>query len=97
VSELAGDLAADQEREKVKDRIREFIVRSGRLSGLDDDTEIFRVGYFSSLFALQLVAFVESEFAIEIRSEDLEIHNFSSVNAMARMVCARAGADSGNG
>ena len=35
---------------------------------------------------MQLVAFVEKEFRIDIDSEDLEMDNFRSVNALAALV-----------
>jgi methoxymalonate biosynthesis acyl carrier protein len=43
-------------------------------------------GYVNSLFAMQLVAFLESEFHLRIDNEDLEIENFRSVNALVRLV-----------
>jgi methoxymalonate biosynthesis acyl carrier protein len=67
-------------------RIAAFISRSfeGRMVAPDDD--IFALGFANSLFAMQLVAFVEKEFRIDIDSEDLEMDNFRSVDAISALV-----------
>lgn len=68
-----------------KTRIREFI--SPRWPGeLRDDDDIFAAGLVNSLFAMQLVVFVEKEFEIEIGSQDLERDNFRTVDSIARLV-----------
>ena len=47
---------------------------------MNDTDNIFEMGFVDSMFAMQLVCFVESEFGIEIGNEDLDINNFNSVN-----------------
>jgi len=47
-----------------------------------DDDNIFELGFVDSLFALELVNFVEKEFRIEVTDEDLNLSNFSSVSAI---------------
>ena len=66
--------------------IRGFMSRSfdGRTVGDEDD--IFALGFANSLFAMQLVAFVEGHFRIDIDSDDLEIENFRSVAAISGLV-----------
>jgi methoxymalonate biosynthesis acyl carrier protein len=66
--------------------IRSFMSRSfeGRTVGNEDD--IFALGFGNSLFALQLVAFIERQFDIEIGSEDLEMDNFRSIRAISQLV-----------
>jgi methoxymalonate biosynthesis acyl carrier protein len=73
-----------------KVRIRSFL--GGRLPGeLADDDDIFETGLVNSLFAMQLVLFVEQEFAIEISNEDLERDNFRTVNSITGLVERHAG------
>jgi methoxymalonate biosynthesis acyl carrier protein len=66
--------------------ITDFVSRSfeGRQIAPDDD--IFALGFGNSLFAMQLVAFVEKEFNVGIESEDLEMDNFRSIQAIASLV-----------
>ena len=51
-----------------------------------DEDDVFALGFGNSLFAIQLVTFVEGEFEIEIESEDLDMDNFRSVLAISSLV-----------
>ena len=51
-----------------------------------DDEDIFGTGVVNSLFAMQLVMFVEKEFGIEVSDDDLTMDNFRTVNAMAALI-----------
>ncbi|MEK8173925.1 acyl-CoA dehydrogenase family protein [Streptomyces sp. M19] len=55
-----------------------------------DDTDIFSTGLVNSLFVMQLVLFVESEFGLTVEDEDLEMDNFRSVDAVGRSSRASA-------
>ena len=70
----------------IKERIRNFISRFFRGHNLRDDEDIFSLGFVNSMFAMQLVQFVEMEFGVEVESEDLELDNFRSINAIAALV-----------
>ena len=69
-----------------KQKIREFLSRHLRNHELCDDEDIFALGFVNSLFAMQLVMFVEKEFGITIDNEDLDIDNFRSINAIVNLV-----------
>jgi acyl carrier protein len=45
----------------------------------------------NSLFAVQLVTFLEKTFAIEIGMDDLDIENFKSLNATTAFVMRKNG------
>lgn len=53
---------------------------------IDPDVDIFAMGLVDSLFAMQLVLFVESTFSITVERTELDIDNFRSVNALAAFV-----------
>ncbi len=53
---------------------------------LGDDDNIFALGYVDSVFAVQLVCFVEERFGIKVIDTDLDIDNFSSVNRIVQFV-----------
>jgi acyl carrier protein len=78
--------------ETIASPIRSFMSRSfdGRTIGNDDD--IFALGFGNSLFAMQLVSFVEAQFGIEIESEDLEMDNFRSIQAIVRLIARKKAA-----
>lgn len=67
-------------------KIRNFIVE--KFPGIDfaDGDDIFALGFATSLFAMQLVMFVERSFGLEISNEDLEMSNFRSVDALVALV-----------
>ena len=70
----------------VKETVRNFINNSINIDGLGDDENLFESGIVNSLFAVQLMTFVERSFGIEIGMEDLDVENFKSVNATAAFI-----------
>lgn len=76
---------------EIKEALRGFILRSVRIARLDDDDDLFESGIVNSLFAVQLMTFVEKTFAIEVAMEDLEIDNFRSLNATTGFVLRKNG------
>lgn len=72
--------------EEIRTRIESFLVRHLRSEGVGRDCDIFGLGLVTSLFALQLVEFVEGEFSLMVETEDLELDNFRSVDAIAQFV-----------
>jgi len=59
------------------------------------DTDLFATGGMSSMFALQLVIFLEKRFGVAIDGEDLHLDNFRTVNAMAGLVHRLRGGSAG--
>lgn len=74
------------EHDKIQGSVRAFLSRAFKGRDLSDNDDIFALGFGNSLFAIQMVTFVESEFSIEIDSEDLEMSNFQSISAVSELV-----------
>lgn len=74
----------------VRARIRSYFATVIR-EPVGDDDDIFERGIVNSLFAMQLVMFVEREFSIVAERQDLDIRNFCSVAALAAFVEAKLG------
>ena len=71
----------------MKDKILVYLKqRIGSGTPLSDEHDIFKLGLVNSLFALQLVMFLEMEFDIKIENEDLELSNFNTVNNIEQFV-----------
>ena len=66
--------------------IREFLTRSFNDYEIGDDEDIFGLGFVNSLFAMQLVLFLEQTFDIEIDNEDLDLDNFRTIQALVSLV-----------
>jgi methoxymalonate biosynthesis acyl carrier protein len=69
-----------------KKAVRDFINSSINIEGLGDDENLFESGIVNSLFAVQLMTFLERKFGIEIGMDDLDIDNFKSVSATAAFI-----------
>lgn len=78
-------MSTDSE-EAIKESVRRFISLSSNIENLDDDNNLFESGIVNSLFAVQLMAFIEKTFAIDVEMEDLDIENFKSLNATTAFV-----------
>lgn len=75
----------------IKEAVKGFILRSINIPQLDDDDDLFASGIANSLFAVQLMTFIEKTFCIEVGMDDLEIENFKSLNAMTAFVVRKNG------
>jgi methoxymalonate biosynthesis acyl carrier protein len=73
-----------------KVKIKEFLSAFFQTAALKEDDDIFALGFVNSLFALQLITWVEKEFGILIKDEDLDIRNFNTIEAIANLVSLRS-------
>ncbi len=74
-----------------KDIIRGYIMENMRVSDLGDDFDIFDSGMVNSLFAIELMTFLEKTFSVKVTMDDLDMANFKSVNAAACFVQRKKG------
>jgi methoxymalonate biosynthesis acyl carrier protein len=84
-----------REENGIKDTIRRFILSSINGTRVDDDDNLFESGIVNSLFAVQLMTFIEKTFAIELEADDLDIENLKSLNATAAFVLKKNGRRNG--
>lgn len=70
----------------MKEKIRKFLGKFFDESSVQDGDNIFEKGLVNSLFAMQLVTFIEKEFDISILNQELDIENFKSINAICSLV-----------
>ena len=57
---------------------------------LRDEDRLLDRGIIDSMGVLELLGFVEQEFKVTLRDEDITEANLGSLQAIARCVCARA-------
>jgi acyl carrier protein len=73
----------------IEERIREFIVNTGRWHGpateLTGDYSLIDNEVLDSMGIFELVSFIEDEFGILIDDEDLVLENFESIKAIETM------------
>jgi acyl carrier protein len=70
----------------VRADVRGFVAE--RFGGVpfSDTDDIFALGFVTSLFAMQLVLFLEQRFGLEIPGEELSLANLGTVAAMSDLV-----------
>ncbi|RKP52453.1 acyl carrier protein [Trinickia fusca] len=68
-----------------KQRIRHYL-SVNIAEPVADDEDIFGKGLVDSLFALQLVDFIQNDFKLTVENEDLDLDNFCSIDAMESFV-----------
>jgi methoxymalonate biosynthesis acyl carrier protein len=78
-------------KENIKDKIGAFLSQYFKNHNLTDDEDIFARGFINSLFAMQLVTFIEKEFEIKIGPEDLDFDNFKTINAICALIERKKG------
>ena len=76
---------------RVRERIRTFIAEVFFVDGFDDEQSLLRTGLLDSMGMSQLVAFLEQEFALEVRDEELVPENLDSVARAAAFVARKRG------
>ena len=75
------------DNDNLKTEIRDYFkANMGKDARFADGDDIFADGLVNSLFALQLVTFLEDSFNITVENDDLDLQNFRSVDAIADFV-----------
>ena len=67
-------------------KILTFFIEEKKNSGITPDTDLFAGGYVNSLFALEMVLFLEKTFSIKIPRKEMRRENFTTVQRMADLV-----------
>ena len=71
---------------EIQAKIKTFLDKFFGNHDLQPDEDIFANGLVNSMFAMQLVLFVEQEFEITIGNEDLEFENFRTINSITNLI-----------
>ncbi len=74
---------------EIKQQIRTFLAKHFKDYDLQDDEDIFSLGFVTSLFAMQIVLFVEQQMGITLANEELQLDNFRTVNAMTNLIVSK--------
>lgn len=74
------------EADAVQQKVYTYILRNISVDHVDYDLDIFDEGLVSSLFAIELMTFIEKNFAVKVTMEDLDMNNFKTVNSITRFI-----------
>lgn len=70
----------------VSEILLDFFKNEKKITDIDENTDLFREGHVNSLFALEMVVFLEKTFSFKIPRKEMKKDNFKSVAAMASLV-----------
>ena len=74
---------------EARQKVRAFLEKFIRDQDFQDADNIFALGLVNSLMAMQLVLFMEKEFAMKFSNQELNLKNFRSVDAMVELLGQR--------
>lgn len=69
----------------VVDKITGFVAERTQTSP-EADQDLFATGVANSMFAMQLVVFLEQAYSVTVAGPDLQLSNFRTVKSMATLV-----------
>jgi methoxymalonate biosynthesis acyl carrier protein len=81
----------EENQQSPQNIIRGYILENINVPELDNDFDIFAAGIVNSLFAIELMTFLEKTFGIKVTMDDLDMDNFKSVNATSQFVQDKKG------
>lgn len=70
--------------------VMEFLGKYFDVSKVNKDDNIFELGFVNSLFAMQMVSFLENEFDFEISNDELNLDNFRSINSILAFIDSKS-------
>jgi acyl carrier protein len=75
----------------INEKIRSYVLEEtfAEDGQINNQTLIFKEGYFDSMGFVRLVSYLENEFGIKISDDDLVEQNFESINAISNFVSNR--------
>lgn len=71
---------------EIEERVKSFLAQHIDISNIDQETDMFKKGIVTSLYAMELVMFVEQEFGIRVENADLDLENFKSIKALVAFI-----------
>ncbi|WP_229074958.1 phosphopantetheine-binding protein [Actinoplanes sp. DH11] len=73
----------------LRDRIRAFVLTQTPGSVVDDDDDLFASGLVNSLFAVQLVLWLEQTFGLRVESQELVLTTFATIDSIGDFVAGK--------
>jgi len=77
------------QHKEIVDNTSQFLQQYVGERDIDPEEEIFSSGLVNSLFAMQLVLFLEKEYNLKIDHADLDLQNFKSLNSIGDFVISK--------
>lgn len=88
--------SAPADRMAIENELRSFLEQRLEIP-VAADRDLFGDGLVSSMFAMELVVYLEQAFSLAIVGPDLRLDNFRSVATMTELVLKLTSAENGHG
>ena len=81
-------LSMKQDTFTIRQKVNQYVLQEtfAEKNKIQNDSLIFKEGYFDSMGFIKLITFIEEEFNIKTVDGDLMEENFESINAIADFV-----------
>lgn len=76
-------------REATANQVHAFVEKFLQGAEFENSDDIFALGYVNSLMAMQLVLFLEKEFAVKFAKAELKLDNFRTVERMTELLLTK--------
>lgn len=73
-------------RQDIINDVKKFLSKYAGDKELGAETRIFGGGLVNSLFAMQLVMYIEKQYKIRVENNDLNLDNFMTLNAISSFI-----------
>ena len=67
-------------KDDIKSQVTAFIEANTGEENIDENENIFESGLVNSLFAIELITFIERQFGFKVTIQDLNLEKFSSIS-----------------
>ena len=74
-------------QDRIETYVREHFMVSDSDRRFDRNIDLYESGYVDSVGVVELLAFIDEEFGVDIPESDLLSEDFSNVGGIARIVC----------
>ncbi len=74
---------------QIEDKIREFILKNlyyAEDNTIADEDSFLETGVVDSMGVMELVAFIQSEFGVEVAQNEIVVENFDSIRKLSNFV-----------
>jgi len=83
----------EQDISTIKQKVNQYVIQQtfAEKHKIQDDSLIFKEGYFDSMGFIMLITFIEDEFTFKTSDSDLIEENFESINAITSYILRKKG------
>lgn len=71
---------------EIREKIISFLGKFVNVNEIADTDNIFETGLVNSLFAMNLVDFIEREFDVNIDNDELDMENFKDIKSIVALI-----------